>query len=115
MKQSNIPFKKMIFVCTHQRDGEESCGNAERGADRGENLVELLREEMKKRGLKGKIRVAKSGCMDVCKQGPNIMVFTETGEQVWYRRVTVADLPVIVEKYFKLEENTPESPGSPQL
>ncbi len=102
----------MMFVCTHQRDGETSCGNAEYGENRGENLVELLREEMKNLGLKGKIRVAKSGCMDVCKQGPNIMVFTETGEQVWYRGVTAADLPALVDKYFKPEENAPPEPGA---
>ncbi len=100
MKRSAIPFKKILFVCAHQREGETSCGNAERGENRGENLVELLREEMKKRGLKGQIRVAKSGCMDVCAAGPNIMVFTETGEQAWYRGVTAQDVPALVEKYF---------------
>ncbi len=100
MKCSKIPFKKMMFVCTHLREGGAACGNADRNDNRGENLVELLRGELKRLGFKGKIRVAKSGCMDVCAAGPNIMVFNESGEPSWHSGVTKEDLPSIIEKYF---------------
>lgn len=102
MKQARVPFKRMIFVCTHRREGEAACSNDDRGENRGEMLVELLREELKKRGLKGKIRVAKSGCMDVCAAGPNIMVFDENGEAAWYSGVTREDIPALADRYLKL-------------
>lgn len=98
MNEAKIPFKKMIFVCTHVREGEAACNNPERGADCGANYVEKLREEVKKRGLKGKIRVVKSGCLDVCARGPNIMIFDETGRQTWLNGVTTQDLVKLLEK-----------------
>ena len=100
MQESRMPFKKMIFVCTNMREGEAACNNPDRGADCGGDLVELLREELKKRGLKGKIRVAKSGCMDVCARGPNIIVFDEEGHQAWFSGVKREDIPALVKKYF---------------
>jgi hypothetical protein len=51
MKQARVPFKRMVFVCTHQREGEAACANAGHGENRGDLLVELLREELKKRGV----------------------------------------------------------------
>lgn len=102
MKEARVPFKRMIFVCTNVREGEESCSNEERGENGGLRLVYLLRDEIKRRGLKGKIRVAKSGCMDLCAKGPNVMVFDGKGEYVWYSGVTTADIPVLIEKHFSL-------------
>lgn len=100
MKQARVPYKKIIFVCTNLREGETACSNPERGQDAGNELVRRLRDELKKRGLKGKIRVARSGCMDLCAAGPNMMVFDEKGEYSWYSGVGCEDLPKIVEKYF---------------
>lgn len=103
MKQAPVPYRSMIFVCTHARDGEAACANADRGEHGGQHLVEILREELKKRGLKGKIRVAKSACMDVCAAGPNIMIFDAKGEYRWCSRVKREDLPELIEKYFMPE------------
>ena len=96
MKEGRIPFRKMAFVCVHERAGEAACANADRGEDSGANLVELLREEIHKRGLKGKIRVVKSGCLDVCAAGPNVMIFDGEGKAVYFSRVTAGDLPAII-------------------
>ena len=98
MKESKVPYKKIIFVCTHAREGESACSNPERGKNCGMELVEILREEVKIRGLKGKIRIAKSGCMDLCAQGPNIMIFDEKGAYTWANNVTQEDLPAFIEK-----------------
>ncbi|OGR84548.1 MAG: hypothetical protein A2901_08490 [Elusimicrobia bacterium RIFCSPLOWO2_01_FULL_54_10] len=95
-----MPFKRMMFVCTNVREGgEAACGNAERGEACGFKLVEKLREEVKKRGLKGKIRVAKSGCMDLCALGPNIMVFDESGSYTIFNRVAAEDVPGLAERF----------------
>ena len=57
MKNQPIPFKRIIFVCTHSRENETACANLNRGDNSGLHLVEKLREEVKKRGLKSKIRI----------------------------------------------------------
>ena len=101
-----MPYKRMIFVCTNQRDGEAACANSDRGESSGFHLAELLKHEVKKRGLKGKIRVAKSGCMDLCGAGPNIMVFDKQGNSTYLSHVSKDDVPAIVEKYLNLPDTT---------
>ena len=105
MIEKKVPYKRMLFVCTNVREGEAACGNAERGESCGFKLVEKLREEVKKRGLKAKIRVAKSGCMDLCARGPAVMVFDEQGDYTALFRVSQEDLPKIVEKFIVPLEN----------
>ena len=56
-----------------------------------------LKEEVKKRELKGKVRVLKSGCMDLCEKGPNVMIFPEG---TLHSSVTPQDIPWLVEKYL---------------
>jgi (2Fe-2S) ferredoxin len=65
-----------------------------------EEVVEELRKVTKARNLKGKIRMVRSGCLDVCAFGPNMMIWPEG---LWYMKVTKADVPQIVEQYMKLE------------
>ena len=100
MNERKIPYQRMIFVCTNVREGAAACGNAERGEACGFKLVEKLREEVKKQGLKNKIRVAKSGCMDLCARGPNIMVFDETGTYQIFSGVSPDDLPALAERFI---------------
>ena len=100
MIEKNVPFKRILFVCTNVREGEAACGNADRGESCGFNLVEMLREEASRRGLKGKIRVAKSGCMDLCASGPNVMIFDENGGYTVLNKVSKDDIPQIVQKYI---------------
>lgn len=107
MIQGKVPFKRMIFVCINQREGEPACANADRGGDSGVELVSLLREELKKRGLIGKMRVAKSGCMDLCGAGPNVMVFDDRGEYSYSSHVSKKDIPEIVERYLTVTETSP--------
>jgi (2Fe-2S) ferredoxin len=45
--------------------------------------------------------VVRSGCLDVCAFGPNMMIWPEG---VWYMKVTKTDVPQIVDNYLKLEE-----------
>ena len=97
MNPKPVPYKHILFVCTNEREpGRPACG--QRGS---EAICEKLKEEVKKQGLKGKVRVARSGCMDLCEQGPNVMVFPENA---WYSGVTLDDVPALVEKYLKKDQ-----------
>ena len=108
MIEKKVPYQRMLFVCTNAREGgEAACGNAERGENCGFKIVEKLREAVHQRGLKGRIRVAKSGCMDLCARGPNIMVFDEGGSYTVLSQVCREDLPNIVDKFLVSVENKP--------
>lgn len=93
MDKKPVPFRKTVFVCVNARDGGRvACGNPGRG---GLELCESLKHAVKEKGLKGKVRVAKSGCLDLCEKGPNAFVYPD-GE--WLSDVTAADVPEIVKK-----------------
>jgi (2Fe-2S) ferredoxin len=62
--------------------------------------IEELRKVTKERSLKGKIRVARSGYLDVSAFGPNMMIWPEG---LWYKKVSEEDVPQIVEQHLKLE------------
>ena len=73
MKSAKVPFQKTVFVCTNVREGGRvACGNPGRG---GIELCEALKHGAKKLGLKGKVRVARTGCLDLCEQGPNVFLY----------------------------------------
>lgn len=93
MDKSEVPFRKTIFVCVNARDGGRvSCGDPDRG---GVELCEALKSAVKEKGLKNEVRVARSGCLDLCEQGPNAFIYP--GEE-WLSGVSVADVPEILKK-----------------
>jgi (2Fe-2S) ferredoxin len=84
-----------VFICTNVRDPENPKGCcAAKGA---EAIRERFKEELHKRGLKGRMRANAAGCLDQCAAGPTVVVYPE---QVWYGGVTVEDVPEIVEKHL---------------
>jgi len=94
MKTENVPYKRMIFVCLNaSHDGDRPvCAEGH-----SEEVLKALKEEVKKRGLKGKVRALKSGCMDLCEKGPNVMIFPEG---TLHSGVTPQDVPSLIEKYL---------------
>ena len=96
MEKQDLPFQKILFVCVNNREnGELAC------SARGSKAIqEHLKQIAKDRGLKGKVRVSQSGCMDLCAKGPNVMVFPDN---VWYSGVTESDIPKIVEAHLPTE------------
>ena len=90
MQTDAIPFRKMVFVCINQRANGEPCC-APKG---GEAIAAAIKARIKALGLAGRVRVSKSGCLDVCAQGPNVMVFPDGR---WYKQVTEADVERIVQ------------------
>jgi (2Fe-2S) ferredoxin len=99
MEASKTPFVLTVFVCTNLRpDGRTCC--SQRGSDR---IRDLLKDWVKRHGLDDRVRVSKSGCLDRCSEGPNVMIFPDG---IWYRGVTEADVPAIIERHFLPLEST---------
>lgn len=87
------PYEKLVLVCVNQRqNGEECCG--------GKNsvvLVETLKRYVKDHGLKGRVRVSRTGCLGLCRQGPNVAVFPEN---VWYDAVGETACEEIIQRHL---------------
>ncbi|HXG61324.1 MAG TPA: (2Fe-2S) ferredoxin domain-containing protein [Planctomycetota bacterium] len=87
------PYERILFVCCNERGpGEDACGN--RGSL---ELQKKLKEYAKSRNLQGRVRVSRAMCLGLCAVGPNVCVMPEN---VWYRRVTEADLPEIQRRWI---------------
>ncbi len=96
MEKKAVPFLRTVFVCVNAREsGRVACGNPGRG---GLELCESLKRAVKEKGLKGKVRVAKSGCLDLCERGPNAFLYPE-GE--WLSGLTQADVPALIDALDK--------------
>lgn len=85
-----------IFVCENRRDGSDPRGCcASRGA---QAFTQALKDLCKTGGTGGKkVRVNKAGCLDLCAQGPVVVVYPEG---VWYRGVTAADANEIYNEHI---------------
>jgi len=92
MQEETVPFQRMVFVCVNERDPGlgVSCGPRN-----GVEIHRLLKEGVKSLGKAAKVRVCKSGCLDRCAKGPNVMVFPDN---LWFHGVTEADVPAILER-----------------
>ncbi len=89
LRQPN-PCKKTVFICTNERPPgvRPSCGG------RGSAAVHSgIKARIKALGLDKVIRVSKSGCLNQCDHGPNVMVFPDN---IWYSGVAETDLDAIV-------------------
>ena len=96
MIERQQPYVRQLHVCINDRKGEsKSCGY-----EGSEEIIEELRQVTKERNLKGRVRVVRSGCLDVRAFGPNMMIWPEG---LWFMKVTKEDVPQIVEKYLSIE------------
>ena len=73
MQDTKGDYKTHVFVCTHKRDGKESC--SQRGA---EELRKELKDWTKENpDWRKKIRINNSGCLDRCKEGIAIALYPQ--------------------------------------
>jgi len=88
-----MKFEKHIFICTNQRkEGErKSCGET-----CGMELVKAFKKSLNEKGLKGKIRAQRSGCLDACDYGPSMVIYPEG---IYYGNVQPGDVEEIVNEH----------------
>ena len=87
MEVSKPQFEKYILVCENHRDVGDCC------APQGVLIREELKKKVKEAGLSHRIRVSRTGCLDVCSQGPNVLLMPDN---LWFKRVTEKDLSEIM-------------------
>jgi (2Fe-2S) ferredoxin len=90
MDIQGLPFERIVFVCTNVRaPGERVCCGGQGSAA----LHTRLKEMVKAKGLRVRVRASQSGCMDRCELGPNVMIFPDN---IWLTKVGEEDLEGIV-------------------
>ncbi len=87
-------YDKHIFICTNQKaEGKACCGET-----RGMELVNKFKEVLRDKGLQGKVRAQRSGCLDACGNGPALVIYPEG---IYYGQVTINDVERIVEQHIQ--------------
>ena len=89
MEISTPRFQKYILVCENERETGACCNPL------GILIREQLKKTVKERGLAGRVRVSRSGCLDVCAEGPNVLLMPDN---IWFKRVALTDVEAIVAK-----------------
>jgi len=86
-------YQRHIFVCINERPPQhpKECCFLKGALE----IRELLKAELKKRGLGKIIRANTSGCLDACQHGPNMVIYPEG---IWYGGVKKEDIPEIVDR-----------------
>lgn len=62
-----------------------------------EEILTTFKKEIKKRGLKGKIRANRAGCLDACAFGPSVVIYPEG---IWYTVKTREDALEVIEEHL---------------
>jgi (2Fe-2S) ferredoxin len=94
-------YRKIVLVCTNQKEGGKECCAMKGAAD-----VHLkLKEAMKAADLT--IRVSKTGCLDRCSEGVTVSI---QPDDLWFGGVTEADIPAIVSLATGKKDGPPASP-----
>ena len=87
-------YKRHIFFCVNQREGEACC--QEHDAQAMRDYAKLRCKTLGIHGA-GQIRVNQSGCLDRCAEGPIAVVYPD---DVWYRYQTRADIDEIIDQHL---------------
>ncbi len=83
MESSKPPFQKYFLVCENERESEACC------MPQGTVIRQALKDLVKSEGLAKKIRVSRAGCLDVCAEGPNVLLMPDN---IWFKKVTIGDI-----------------------
>jgi (2Fe-2S) ferredoxin len=87
--RKDAPYDCHIFVCVNDRGGvRKSCAD-------GDNVTvrQLIKEAVTRRGWKPRVRVSQCGCLGLCADGPNVIVYPQ---KIWFSGVTQEDLDEIL-------------------
>jgi len=82
------PYKLHVLVCN-----DYDCS-----AKGSQQLYDCLKQMVKERNLKEKVKVSKSTCLDDCEIGPNVLVYPKG---IIYNNVSARNLETILDAHLK--------------
>jgi len=90
IQHESVPFECHLFVCTHTRNGDaKACLDGS-----SDEVRAVLKAEVKKRGISDRVRVSQSGCLGLCADGPNVVIYPQ---KIWFSGVRPEDTAAILE------------------
>ncbi|MEX1189916.1 MAG: (2Fe-2S) ferredoxin domain-containing protein [Bacteroidia bacterium] len=95
--ESKLKYEKHLFICTNQRP--ENAPRPSCGEQHGLALVAAFKKAIKDKHLDMPIRAQRAGCLDLCEQGPTVVVYPEG---VFYGNVQLEDVQEIVDQHIAL-------------
>jgi len=96
-KLGSPPYLCHIFICTNDRQGaRESCAD-----QKSPELRAAIKQAVESRGLKPRVRVSASGCLGLCAQGPNVIIYPQ---KIWFAQVGLDDVELIMAKVIEIVE-----------
>ena len=66
-----------------------------------QEVLDALKEELKKHRLESRVNIRETGCLGFCEQGPRIVIYPK---EIYYFKVKAADVPQIVSKTLLKDE-----------
>ena len=91
------PYVCHVFVCTNDRGGSaKSCADGQ-----SSSLRQALKTKVRERGLKGRVRISQGGCMGLCADGPNVIIYPQ---KIWFSKAALEDADDISDQVEKLAE-----------
>ncbi len=86
-------YQRHIFVCVNERppDHPKGCCSAKGSVQ----VRDLLKAELKRRGLAPAVRSNTAGCLDACEHGATVVIYPDG---IWYGGVGTADVVEIIER-----------------
>jgi (2Fe-2S) ferredoxin len=89
MPKSHSPYACHLFVCINDRKGaRKSCADG--------NSTEVrrrLKQAVADNGWKPRVRVSQCGCMGLCTDGPNVILYPQG---TWFSGVSESDVETIL-------------------
>jgi NADP-reducing hydrogenase subunit HndC len=73
------------------------CGGTGCHSNKSGEIIRLLGQELKARGLEGEVSVVQTGCFGLCSAGPIIVVYPE---EIFYSKMAPEDVAEFVEEQF---------------
>jgi (2Fe-2S) ferredoxin len=74
------------------------CGGGDCKKRGSKEVRKALKKELRDKGMLGDVRVDSTGCLGLCKHGPNAVVYPGG---IWYVGLTQIDVPEIVERHLE--------------
>lgn len=87
MIPAKTPYRKLVLVCTNQKENARECCVQFQGVEIHTALKMALA------GADPSIRVTKAGCMGNCVTGTTVVIMPDN---IWLGRVTIGDIPELV-------------------
>ncbi len=96
-------LKAHIFICTNQRESGNPRGCC--SARGSEALLDAIKAEVIKRGLRKDVRAQKSGCLDICEDGAAAVIYPQG---IWLGKLRPEDAACVLDLATGKENQVPD-------